>query len=539
MHVLYLCTDCTNSFERAEHHLGANLLFLSVLYRMNKSTVSIVLAILACANGVSALNQPDGTPIPQGNGLQGLFNNRGENINALASASKTPERFVPSCALTFTVLQRNAGYDNAFGWYNVTGSKPTSAELHEFLACSDAVGTTKVLDIKNDPNYAGGEIGFYEGVVKKKCNTLSTYDYVFYSEPKYNPDVEQASPFIHLLIYNSTVTNRAFYFGWEDLLSGGDNDFDDLTTFVTGITCSGGGAPCNTGKDGICSEGTMQCQNGMITCLQSSPPATETCDGVDNDCNGSTDEGDICPAGKTCDQGTCVPKCGGGEFVCAPWEVCTPSGLCVESACAEVTCPAGLKCRSGQCMGPCDGITCPHGQVCRVGACMDPCNSIACDSGQVCVAGVCTDGCGCGGCATGQTCQPDERCITDACGGKTCNEGEYCDVNGACQDACTDAVCPEGQVCTAGQCVTAAPSDSSSGGFVGAGGVAETGGSGGIAQAGMGGAGAIMVSSGGNARESGTCGCRSVGEKHSRLEGMIAILAAAFAIARRKAGRSM
>lgn len=136
---------------------------------MNKSTVSIVLTILACANDVSALNQPDGTPIPQGNGLQGLFNDRGENFNALAAASKTPERFVPSCALTFTVLQRNAGYDNAFGWYNVTGTKPTLSDLHEFLACSDGVGTIEVLDIKNDPNYAGVRSGFTKASSKRSA----------------------------------------------------------------------------------------------------------------------------------------------------------------------------------------------------------------------------------------------------------------------------------------------------------------------------------------------------------------------------------
>ena len=29
-------------------------------------------------------------------------------------------------------------------------------------------------------------------------------------------------------MHNSTVTPQAFYFAWEDLLVGGDNDFDDL-----------------------------------------------------------------------------------------------------------------------------------------------------------------------------------------------------------------------------------------------------------------------------------------------------------------------
>ena len=36
------------------------------------------------------------------------------------------------------------------------------------------------------------------------------------------------------------------------------------------------------------------------------PVAPEIMDGIDNDCNGSVDDGDICPAGKVCDNGNCV-----------------------------------------------------------------------------------------------------------------------------------------------------------------------------------------------------------------------------------------
>jgi hypothetical protein len=129
------------------------------------------LALLAPSVALAQLNQPDGTPIPQGNGLQGLFTSRGEGIDALADAASVPETFQPSCALTFEVLQRNAGYQNAFGWYNVTGSEPAGdRDLHEFLHCSDGVGTVKPFPyIKNDPAYLGGEIGFYEGVIDN-CN---------------------------------------------------------------------------------------------------------------------------------------------------------------------------------------------------------------------------------------------------------------------------------------------------------------------------------------------------------------------------------
>lgn len=497
---------------------------------MRTHSIPLFLTLLFSSAPALALNQPDGTPIPQGNGLQGEFMSRGEAINATADASTTPETFVPSCGLTFTVLQRNAGYQNSFGWYNVTGQPPTQADLHEFLACTDGVGTIKTLDIKNDPNYMGGEIGFYEGVAN--CASPGNYLYVFYSQAKYNPDGNQANPFIHLLIYNSTVTAKAFYFGWEDLISGGDNDFDDLTTFVTGITCSGGGGPCDTGKPGICKDGTLQCQNGALGCVQSSQPATEKCDGLDNDCNGATDDGDLCPVKEICDKGSCVPKCGGGEFVCNPDEICTPQGFCVEAACANITCPDGQTCKAGVCKGPCEGIMCPHGQVCRVGACVDPCGTITCDQNQVCVNGTCTDNCACSGCAAGQTCQPDGRCLVDACVGKTCNPGEFCDIDGACKDACTGAVCPAGQMCSQGACVDLPPTGSggsgqggSMGTFVGAGGF-ETGSGGamgGMGGMGMGGAGGNQAAGGGSTGNSGSCGCSVVGAENASLGALFAL----------------
>ncbi|MBI4704551.1 MAG: putative metal-binding motif-containing protein [Deltaproteobacteria bacterium] len=58
-----------------------------------------------------------------------------------------------------------------------------------------------------------------------------------------------------------------------------------------------GGAPCTTGLPGICSAGTMTCQNGSLKCVQSQQPVAEACgDGKDNDCDGVVDNGCL-----TCD----------------------------------------------------------------------------------------------------------------------------------------------------------------------------------------------------------------------------------------------
>ena len=407
--------------------------------------VSIVLAPATAL----ALNQPDGTTIPVGPSLQDLFSSRGEQIDALADAAILPETYVPSCALTFEVLQRNAGYMNAFGWYNVTGARPGAADLHEVLRCTDGVGTVKTVDIKNDPAYAGGEIGFYQAV--GNCATSANNLYVFFSQPAFNPDSQAANPTIHLLTYDSTVTPHAFYFGWEDLISGGDNDFDDLTTYVTGISCSGGGGACDTGQQGVCGDGTMQCQGGVLTCVGSNAASDEICDGLDNDCDGVVDDAATCPPELLCDRGRCVPPCNGSEFPCESGRECV-AGVCVDEACVGVDCATGTTCVGGQCVAACQGVVCPYGQVCRVGACVDPCATLSCDGDQICELGVCVERCDCTGCEGGETCRPDGACVQTSCVGVDCAAGTHC-AGGVCVDSCTGATCPDGEWCEAGQCV--------------------------------------------------------------------------------------
>lgn len=489
-----------------------------------RSSVSMgALAALACSawsGSAQALQQPDGTVIPVGTSLQDLFTSRGESIDALADAVTVPETFIPSCALTFEVVQRNAGYNNSFGWYNVTGAAPTPGELYEFLACNDGVGVIKTLSIKNDPNYLGGEIGFYQAT-GSGCPTPQSNAAIFYSQKAYNPDGNQANPIIHLLTYDSTVVPSAFYFAWEDLLVGGDNDFDDLTTFVTGITCTGGGGECDTGQLGVCAKGIMQCQAGVLTCVPQFSPGQEACDGFDNDCNDLIDEGDLCPVGEVCDKGSCVPECSSGEFVCPVGEVCSPEGLCVDPDCLDVQCDAGLKCVDGDCVGPCDGVTCPYGQECQLGLCLDPCDAVQCDAEQVCEGGICVDHCDCRGCDPGLTCQPSGNCIFDACVGVTCDPGQHCDASGACVDDCEGAVCPTGQTCTAGECVDVTGSGGAGGGGpIGFGGGGSGSGQGADSGSGAGGASGSGASSAGADGSDSGCNCRAAGGPESPTRGL-------------------
>ncbi|MBK8256848.1 MAG: hypothetical protein IPK82_29770 [Polyangiaceae bacterium] len=83
----------------------------------------------------------------------------------------------------------------------------------------------------------------------------------------------------------------------------------------------GGGGACNTGLQGVCAAGTNACINGAVACVQNMMPSAETCDGVDQDCDGTVDNGN--PGGAVaCNtglQGICsagTTACTNGAIVC-------------------------------------------------------------------------------------------------------------------------------------------------------------------------------------------------------------------------------
>ncbi|AKF03105.1 Tryptophan synthase alpha chain [Sandaracinus amylolyticus] len=81
----------------------------------------------------------------------------------------------------------------------------------------------------------------------------------------------------------------------------------------------GGGAACGNGT-GECTQGAIQCVGGALVCSGGTGPTTEACDGEDDDCDGNVDEGNP-GGGAQCgtDVGTCAPGtrvCTGGSLVC-------------------------------------------------------------------------------------------------------------------------------------------------------------------------------------------------------------------------------
>ena len=152
--------------------------------------------------------------------------------------------------------------------------------------------------------------------------------------------------------------------GWTgpslEICDGIDNDCNG--TADEGCECAVGATrSCYTGPPG--SEGVGTCAPGRQLCAMgawgpcegSLLPDLELCDGVDNDCDGAVDEGCMCPPGTT---RTCYETPSGMAAAGTPGV-----GICREgiSTCVDL---AG----GGTDWSPCMGAVTPASEVCRTGA---------------------------------------------------------------------------------------------------------------------------------------------------------------------------
>ncbi len=81
---------------------------------------------------------------------------------------------------------------------------------------------------------------------------------------------------------------------------------------------------CQTGDPGRCGAGSTACEAGAIVCERRFEPLPETCDGSDEDCDGDIDEGDP-GAGVACETGE-PGRCATGVRVCEEGGLsCQPS----------------------------------------------------------------------------------------------------------------------------------------------------------------------------------------------------------------------
>jgi len=104
---------------------------------------------------------------------------------------------------------------------------------------------------------------------------------------------------------------------------------DGTWTCVEGIdicepvaNCCTPGLPCDTGIPGICADGLTDCSTGIEQCVPINDPVAEICNGLDDDCNGSTDEN---LGGGDCTVPNASGRCAIGTVSCiAGVESCDP-----------------------------------------------------------------------------------------------------------------------------------------------------------------------------------------------------------------------
>jgi hypothetical protein len=151
--------------------------------------------------------------------------------------------------------------------------------------------------------------------------------------------------------------------GWvgpsAEVCDGIDNDCDG----VVDDNVPGVGVECGNAT-GRCTRGRTACVGGVLVCTGGSAPQPEVCNGIDDDCDGTTDDSPTdAPTNTGCWQspaGTCTPACSHQNL---QW--CPPAGAtCTSTGTLGTPCRAGTLVCAGTNRWQCQGGILPRTEVC-------------------------------------------------------------------------------------------------------------------------------------------------------------------------------
>jgi len=330
------------------------------------SLVAGLVGLVGATRAAAYINQVDGEVLPRGSNLQACLDRSGTGestpgaVDAVEDARVLPEAYRPvedpagsgRYPVSFAALGEGAGFRNTFGYF-WSDEDPTDPDnLHMIFDCRtgstcncpcDPAGGMRLddgspeswrrtIDFEDEPGFrAGRAIGFwirtperFEGSNNNDhCGgpAEDNQDHrTYFTSAALNDDGD----YVHFLVYESATRTDTYYFGFEDLFRGGDNDFEDLLVRVEGLvplcepepeTCDGTDEDCDLAIDeGVeqgcttaCGSGVETCEAGRFGACSAREPTDETCDGTDEDCDGTVDEGLTA---------ACMNDCGAGTEVC-------------------------------------------------------------------------------------------------------------------------------------------------------------------------------------------------------------------------------